>query len=128
MDARVRSGCRCGGTSKGRKQLSPLSQREAEVLELVRTGHSTKDIAAQLGISTSTVLWHRKLALARQTAAALQPSRIPRSSSQRADAVAWRLPRLRRWRARPAARRRDDPGGAGRARSRPSEPYRAAPR
>jgi DNA-binding CsgD family transcriptional regulator len=50
--------------------VSPLSQREAEVLELVRTGHTTKDIAAQLGISTSTVLWHRKLALARQTAAA----------------------------------------------------------
>ena len=42
----------------------------ASVLELVRTGHTTKDIAAQLGISTSTVLWHRKLALARQTAAA----------------------------------------------------------
>jgi DNA-binding CsgD family transcriptional regulator len=50
--------------------MSPLSEREAEVLELVRTGHTTKDIAAQLGISTSTVLWHRKLALARQTAAA----------------------------------------------------------
>ena len=50
--------------------MSPLSQREAEVLELVRTGHTTKDIAAQLSISTSTVLWHRKLALARQTAAA----------------------------------------------------------
>ena len=50
--------------------MSPLSQREAEVLELVRTGHTTKDIAMQLGISTSTVLWHRKLAIARQTAAA----------------------------------------------------------
>jgi DNA-binding CsgD family transcriptional regulator len=69
---------RCGGTSKGRKQLSPLSQREAEVLELVRTGHTTKDIAAQLGISTSTVLWHRKLAFARQTAAAA-PNRAPSS-------------------------------------------------
>jgi len=65
--------------AKGGKQLSPLSQREAEVLELVRTGHSTKDIAAQLGISTSTVLWHRKLALARQTAAAVQPTRVPSS-------------------------------------------------
>ena len=50
--------------------MSPLSQREAQVLELVRAGHTTKDIAAHLGISTSTVLWHRKLALARQTAAA----------------------------------------------------------
>ena len=58
--------------------MSPLSQREAEVLELVRTGHTTKDIATQLGISTSTVLWHRKLAIARQTAAAT-PSLVPSS-------------------------------------------------
>ena len=58
--------------------MSLLSEREAEVLELVRTGHTTKDIAAHLGISTSTVLWHRKLALARQTAAAT-PNRIPSS-------------------------------------------------
>lgn len=58
--------------------MSPLSQREAEVLELVRTGHTTKDIAAHLGISTSTVLWHRKLALARQTAAAA-PRLVPSS-------------------------------------------------
>jgi FixJ family two-component response regulator len=56
--------------------MSPLSQREAQVLELVRTGHTTKEIAAHLGISTSTVLWHRKLALARQTAAAA-PKRAP---------------------------------------------------
>lgn len=58
--------------------MSPLSEREAEVLELVRAGHTTKDIATQLGISTSTVLWHRKLALARQTAAAA-PNRAPSS-------------------------------------------------
>ena len=58
--------------------MSPLSQREAEVLELVRTGHTTKDIAMQLGISTSTVLWHRKLAIARQTAAAA-PDRLQSS-------------------------------------------------
>jgi DNA-binding NarL/FixJ family response regulator len=49
--------------------MSPLSQREAEVLERVRLGRTTKEIAAELGISTSTVIWHRKLALARQTAA-----------------------------------------------------------
>jgi DNA-binding NarL/FixJ family response regulator len=58
--------------------MSPLSQREAQVLELVRTGHATKDIATQLGISTSTVLWHRKLAIARQTAAAA-PTPVPSS-------------------------------------------------
>jgi len=64
--------------------VSPLSQREAEVLELVRTGHTTKDIAAQLGISTSTVLWHRKLALARHAAAAA-PGRAgtPKSTTRR---------------------------------------------
>ena len=56
--------------------MSPLSQREAEVLELVHMGRTTKDIAAHLGISTSTVLWHRKLALARQTAAAAS-NRVP---------------------------------------------------
>ena len=66
----------------GRKEVSPLSQREAEVLELVRTGHTTKDIAAQLGISTSTVLWHRKLALARQTAAAA-PERSSKAAIRR---------------------------------------------
>ena len=58
--------------------MSPLSRREAEVLELVHAGHTTKDIAAHLGISTSTVLWHRKLAIARQTAAAA-PNRAPSS-------------------------------------------------
>jgi DNA-binding NarL/FixJ family response regulator len=45
-----------------------LSQRETQVLALARAGHSTKEIASELGISTSTVNWHRKLALARQTA------------------------------------------------------------
>jgi len=65
--------------------VSPLSQREAEVLELVRTGHTTKDIAAQLGISTSTVLWHRKLALARQTAASAprRSSETPKAATRR---------------------------------------------
>jgi DNA-binding CsgD family transcriptional regulator len=64
-------GRRAGVAAPAREvQVSPLSRREAEVLELVRTGHTTKDIATQLGISTSTVLWHRKLAQARQAAAA----------------------------------------------------------
>jgi DNA-binding NarL/FixJ family response regulator len=45
-----------------------LSQREAQVLALARAGHSTKEIATELGISTSTVNWHRKLALARHAA------------------------------------------------------------
>jgi DNA-binding NarL/FixJ family response regulator len=75
--------------------MSPLSQREAEVLELVRTGHTTKDIAAQLGISTSTVLWHRKLAFARQTAAAA-PNRVPssRTTSTRRSTSASRVREL----------------------------------
>lgn len=75
--------------------MSPLSQREAEVLELVRTGHTTKDIAAHLGISTSTVLWHRKLAFARQTAAAA-PSLVPssRTTSTRRSTSASRVREL----------------------------------
>lgn len=58
--------------------MSPLSHRESQVLELTRLGHSTKEIAARLGISTSTVNWHRKLAVARQTAP-VAPSRAPSS-------------------------------------------------
>jgi FixJ family two-component response regulator len=75
--------------------MSPLSQREAEVLELVRTGHTTKDIATQLGISTSTVLWHRKLAIARQTAAAA-PTLVPgsRTTSTQRSTSASRLREL----------------------------------
>ena len=55
-----------------------LSQREAQVLALARAGHSTKQIAAELGISPSTVTWHRKQGLARQTAA-VAPRRDPSS-------------------------------------------------
>jgi hypothetical protein len=56
----------------------PLSRREIEVLALAHLGHSTKEIASELGISPSTVAWHRKQGLARQTAA-LAPIRAPSS-------------------------------------------------
>jgi len=58
--------------------MSPLSQREVQVLKLEALGLSTKQIAAELGISPSTVTWHRKQGLARQIAA-IVPSREPTS-------------------------------------------------
>jgi len=58
--------------------MSPLSQREVQVLKLDALGLNTKQIAAELGISPSTVNWHRKQGLARQTAA-IAPSRVPSS-------------------------------------------------
>ena len=63
---------------QGRPQMSPLSQREVQVLKLDALGLNTKQIAAELGISPSTVNWHRKQGLARQTAA-IAPSRVPSS-------------------------------------------------
>jgi DNA-binding NarL/FixJ family response regulator len=55
--------------------MSPLSQRETQVLALARLGRSTKEIAAELGISTSTVNWHRKQGLARQRALSVRTAR-----------------------------------------------------
>ncbi len=37
----------------------PLTQREGEILDLVRLGHSSKEIARTLGISPKTVEFHR---------------------------------------------------------------------
>lgn len=37
----------------------PLTQREREILDLVRLGHSSKEIARSLGISPKTVEFHR---------------------------------------------------------------------
>lgn len=44
-------------------QLSTLSLREAEVLELLITGRSTKEIGSELYIGTQTVLKHRAAVL-----------------------------------------------------------------
>jgi DNA-binding NarL/FixJ family response regulator len=35
-----------------------LTDREFEILKLIAMGHSNKEIAATLGIATSTVEWH----------------------------------------------------------------------
>jgi two-component system response regulator FixJ len=45
------------------RRLSPLSQRESEVLELLTQGKNVKAIARDLGISASTVEKHRASAL-----------------------------------------------------------------
>ncbi|MCA9729928.1 MAG: response regulator [Candidatus Eisenbacteria bacterium] len=42
-----------------RRRLGSLTRREAQVMELVIAGHSSKDIAAELGISLKTVEHHR---------------------------------------------------------------------
>lgn len=54
----------------------PLSEREIEVLERIAAGHSNKEIADELGISTQTVKNHissilRKLSLNDRTQAVI---------------------------------------------------------
>jgi DNA-binding CsgD family transcriptional regulator len=55
---------------------SPLSPRQREILRLVASGHTSKEIAAALGISQNTVNWHLANTFARLGA------------SSRAEAVA----------------------------------------
>ena len=50
-----------GRLAEGRvPMVSPLSSREREVLQPLAEGRSNKEIAAKLGVSTSTVDTHRK--------------------------------------------------------------------
>lgn len=42
------------------EEISPLSQRELDVIRLVALGHSNRDIAEELFISIHTVISHRK--------------------------------------------------------------------
>lgn len=44
---------------KSRTPFSVLSQREREIVQLLAEGHTTKQIAARLGISTMTAATHR---------------------------------------------------------------------
>lgn len=43
----------------GEPAASPLTPRQREILQLVAEGHSTKEIAARLGVSVKTVESHR---------------------------------------------------------------------
>jgi DNA-binding CsgD family transcriptional regulator len=43
-----------------RKQGQELTDRELDVLELVSSGYTNKQIAARLGITSKCVEWHRK--------------------------------------------------------------------
>jgi len=39
-------------------RLPALTRREKEIVELIRVGHSNKEIARELGISVATVKWN----------------------------------------------------------------------
>jgi DNA-binding NarL/FixJ family response regulator len=59
LTARVTAGF-VGKTSKGPKQsAAALSERESEVLRLIASGYSNKEIAAQLDLSVKTVEVHK---------------------------------------------------------------------
>ena len=58
--------------------MSSLYLREAQVVELFSLGLTSKEISAALGISITSVNWHRRQALARQRAA-MTPRRAPSS-------------------------------------------------
>jgi DNA-binding NarL/FixJ family response regulator len=45
--------------SPGTERLAPLTEREREVLRLVGTGHTTREISVRLGISAKTVENHK---------------------------------------------------------------------
>jgi DNA-binding NarL/FixJ family response regulator len=49
-----------GDDRSRRRGAGGLSQREAEVLQLVAEGKSSKEIAADLHVATKTVDWHRQ--------------------------------------------------------------------
>lgn len=50
---------RTGQAPPERAALDPLTPRQREILQLVAEGHSTRDIAARLGLSIKTVESHR---------------------------------------------------------------------
>jgi DNA-binding CsgD family transcriptional regulator len=64
----------------GRPQMPSLYLREAQVIELASLGLTTKEIAAALGIKVHTVNWHRRKALARQSATAPKRASRPRTA------------------------------------------------
>ncbi|MDL2263020.1 response regulator transcription factor [Synergistaceae bacterium OttesenSCG-928-I11] len=49
-----------GGSPTSRRESNPLSNREVEVLKLMASGHSTRDISRELHIGKTTVDTHRR--------------------------------------------------------------------
>jgi DNA-binding CsgD family transcriptional regulator len=74
---------------------SQLSPRQREILELVASGRTSKEIAAELGISRSTVNWHlantfaRLGASSRAEAVALAMQSPPRALLSRPATTSW---------------------------------------
>lgn len=50
---------RTGQAPPERAALEPLTSRQREILQLIAEGHSTREIAARLGVSVKTVESHR---------------------------------------------------------------------
>lgn len=74
MSRRVKNGGAAGKTAGSGPPAEPLSQRQTEILRLLRAGKANKDIASELGIGVGTVKQHvvalfRKLSVTSRTAA-----------------------------------------------------------
>jgi DNA-binding NarL/FixJ family response regulator len=61
MEAAAPPSAKSGKVNSGKfsKKLAPLTRRETEVLALIASGSSTKQVASQLGITFKTAVGHR---------------------------------------------------------------------
>jgi DNA-binding NarL/FixJ family response regulator len=63
LTSRVTAGFLARERKGGRKSGAPLSERESEVLRLIASGYSNKEIGAQLSLSVKTVEAHKANAM-----------------------------------------------------------------
>ena len=70
-----------------------LSPREAEILTLVASGHSTKEISSELSIANSTVNWHVGNVLTKLSAASRAEAVAVALRSEALDPAAPPVPR-----------------------------------